>query len=80
MGVKRKTASYFVRTIADASPWFLAGGGLNVADWEHLKLDLQRGLQKRARALAYGDVLPMETGEGHTADGEGEWTRTVEGG
>ena len=50
MEVKREMTSDFVHIIGDTSPWFLAraaGRGLNVPNWEQVKLDLQRELQKQ---------------------------------
>ena len=45
--VKQRTIEDFLKTIAAASPWFLTGGGLNIPDWEQVKRDLQKRLQKK---------------------------------
>ncbi|KAL6063180.1 hypothetical protein STEG23_037832 [Scotinomys teguina] len=33
--------------LAEASPWFITGGGLNIPDWEQVKVDLQKILRKK---------------------------------
>ncbi|KAL6089933.1 hypothetical protein STEG23_027245 [Scotinomys teguina] len=33
--------------VAEASPWFITGGGLNIPDWEQVKVDLQKILRKK---------------------------------
>ncbi|KAL6037661.1 hypothetical protein STEG23_020042 [Scotinomys teguina] len=37
----------FITTIEETSPWFLTGGGFNIADWEQVKRDLQKALRER---------------------------------
>lgn len=45
-GIKIKTAKEFIKTLEKTSPWFIHAGGLNIPDWEQVKTDLQKGLQK----------------------------------
>ncbi|KAL6088971.1 hypothetical protein STEG23_021128 [Scotinomys teguina] len=33
--------------VAEASPWFITRGGLNIPDWEQVKVDLQKILRKK---------------------------------
>lgn len=40
--VKEKTIEAFIKTIEQASPWFIMGGGLNILDWEEVCRDLQK--------------------------------------
>eukprot|EP00073_Rattus_norvegicus_P055330 XP_017457820.1 PREDICTED: endogenous retrovirus group K member 6 Gag polyprotein-like [Rattus norvegicus] len=45
-GIKVKTAKEFIKTLEKTSPWFVHLGGLNISDWEHVKTDLQKTLQR----------------------------------
>lgn len=56
IGIKHKTARDFIKTLQKTSPWFLASGGLNVPDWEQVKRDLQKVLQKEGP-----DSVPIAT-------------------
>lgn len=47
--IKRSTAATFVTMVAEVSPWFLTGGGLNIPDWEQVKQDLQRPFMRGAQ-------------------------------
>ncbi|KAL6031469.1 hypothetical protein STEG23_014635 [Scotinomys teguina] len=42
--------------VAEASPWFITGGGLNIPDWEQVKADLQKVLRKKGT-----DNVPLAT-------------------
>ncbi|KAL6034324.1 hypothetical protein STEG23_034944 [Scotinomys teguina] len=42
--------------VAEASPWFTTGGGLNIPDWEQVKVDLQKALRKKGM-----DNVPLVT-------------------
>ncbi|KAL6089626.1 hypothetical protein STEG23_010584 [Scotinomys teguina] len=42
--------------VAEASPWFITGGGLNIPDWEHVKIYLQKILRKKGT-----DNMPLVT-------------------
>ncbi|KAL6060178.1 hypothetical protein STEG23_004067 [Scotinomys teguina] len=42
--------------VAEASPWFITGGGLNIPDWEQVKVDLQKILPKKGT-----DNVPLVT-------------------
>lgn len=46
IGVKVKTVKRFIKTLERTSPWFVYSGGLNIPDWEFVKKDLQRTLQR----------------------------------
>ncbi|KAL6057306.1 hypothetical protein STEG23_018695, partial [Scotinomys teguina] len=46
----------FVTAVAKASPWFITGGGLNIPDWEQVKVDLQKILHKKGM-----DNVPLVT-------------------
>ncbi|KAL6036676.1 hypothetical protein STEG23_021823 [Scotinomys teguina] len=41
---------------AEASPWFITGGGLNIPDWDQVKVDLQKILCKKGT-----DNMPLVT-------------------
>ncbi|KAM4798720.1 endogenous retrovirus group K member 5 Gag polyprotein-like [Urocitellus parryii] len=55
-GIKTKTATEFVETIAQACPWFLTGGFLNNTDWDLVKQDLQKILRDSGP-----DSIPIAT-------------------
>lgn len=44
--VKSKTLEGFLKSIERVSPWFITGGSLNITDWEEVRRDLHRLLQK----------------------------------
>ncbi|KAL6032266.1 hypothetical protein STEG23_037283 [Scotinomys teguina] len=54
--IKSHAAVAFVTAVAEASPWFITGGGLNIPDWEQVKVDLQKILHKKGT-----DNLPLVT-------------------
>ena len=43
--MKERTIEAFIKTIEQASSWFITGGGLNVPDWEEVCRDRQKKLQ-----------------------------------
>ncbi|KAL6092808.1 hypothetical protein STEG23_011485 [Scotinomys teguina] len=45
--IKSHASVAFVTAVAEASPWFITGGGLNIPDWEQVKVDLQKILRKK---------------------------------
>lgn len=44
--IRIKMAKDFVKSIERCSPWFLGNRGLHVPDWEQVKLDFPKVLQK----------------------------------
>ncbi|KAL6062100.1 hypothetical protein STEG23_009821 [Scotinomys teguina] len=42
--------------VAEASPWFITGGGLNIPEWEQVKIDLQKTIRKKGT-----DNVPLVT-------------------
>ncbi|KAL6088796.1 hypothetical protein STEG23_010163 [Scotinomys teguina] len=54
--IKSHAAVAFVTAVAEASPWFITGGGLNIPDWEQVKVDLQKILRKKGT-----DNVPLVT-------------------
>ncbi|KAL6066004.1 hypothetical protein STEG23_002472 [Scotinomys teguina] len=57
-GTKIKTYATvpFVTAVTEASPWFITGGGLNIPNWEQVKVDLQKILCKKGT-----DNMPIVT-------------------
>ncbi|KAL6092038.1 hypothetical protein STEG23_022244 [Scotinomys teguina] len=45
--IKSHATVAFVTAVAEASPWFITGGGLKIPDWEQVKVDLQKILCKK---------------------------------
>ncbi|KAL6047704.1 hypothetical protein STEG23_008954 [Scotinomys teguina] len=54
--IKSHASVAFSTAVAEASPWFITGGGLNIPDWEQVKVDLQKILRKKAM-----DNVPLVT-------------------
>ncbi|KAL6064421.1 hypothetical protein STEG23_020148 [Scotinomys teguina] len=54
--IKSHASVAFVTAVAKASPWFITGGGLNIPDWEQVKVDLQKILRKKGT-----DNVPLVT-------------------
>ncbi|KAL6092871.1 hypothetical protein STEG23_028626 [Scotinomys teguina] len=54
--IKSHATVAFVTAVAEASPWFITGDGLNIPDWEQVKVDLQKILRKKGT-----DNMPLVT-------------------
>ncbi|KAL6087947.1 hypothetical protein STEG23_034972 [Scotinomys teguina] len=54
--IKSLATITFVTAVAEASPWFITGGGLSIPDWEQVKADLQKILRKKGM-----DNVPLVT-------------------
>ncbi|KAL6029855.1 hypothetical protein STEG23_037663 [Scotinomys teguina] len=54
--IKSHAAVAFVTSVAEASPCFITGGGLNIPNWEQVKVDLQKILCKEG-----ADNMPLVT-------------------
>ncbi|KAL6084000.1 hypothetical protein STEG23_002519 [Scotinomys teguina] len=54
--IKSHAAVAFVTAVAEASPWFITGGGLKIPNWEQVKVDLQKILHKKGT-----DNMPLVT-------------------